>query len=244
LRRKRDVLISFIIPAHNEEQLLGRTLDALLASARALGEPFEVIVVDDDSTDATAEVARSRGAGVVSVKLRKISAVRNAGAWQAQGDVFIFVDADTLLPEATLRGAVQALRDGAIGGGARLQFDSRAPLLLTLLVRAFAFLWAASGWATGCFVFVRRDAFHAVGGFDERYFAGEELTISRALKRRGRFVILPTAVVTSARKLQGYTTWEVVRQSMRIILKGPRAREQRDGLEMWYDDREREGKPR
>lgn len=72
-------MISFIVPAHNEERLLGVMLDALAHSAATLDEPFEIIVVDDASTDRTAEIARRRHVCVLSANLRQIAAVRNAG---------------------------------------------------------------------------------------------------------------------------------------------------------------------
>ena len=74
-----------------------------------------MIVVDDGSTDRTADIGREHGAQVVSVAHRQIAATRNAGARAARGDVFIFVDADTLVHEALVRLALQALRDGSGG---------------------------------------------------------------------------------------------------------------------------------
>ncbi len=115
-----DPAISFIIPAHNEQRLLGSTLDALLASAKAVGRAFEVIVVNDASTDHTGQIAQEHGARVVPVELRHIAAVRNAGAQQAVGETLIFVDADTLVPQATLRAALQAIDEGAAAGVLRL----------------------------------------------------------------------------------------------------------------------------
>ena len=73
-------MISFIVPAHNEERYLGRTLHSIRAAAAALERPYEIIVVDDASTDGTAAVAESHGARLVQVHLRQISAVRNAGS--------------------------------------------------------------------------------------------------------------------------------------------------------------------
>ena len=67
--------ISFIVPAHNESFEIGRTLESIFSSARAIGRPFEVIVVNDTSTDRTVEISRTAGARVVDVNLRKISAV-------------------------------------------------------------------------------------------------------------------------------------------------------------------------
>src|SRR5438105_3985712 len=73
-------MISFVVPAHNEEATLPRTLAAIVKAAREVGQAFEVIVVDDLSTDATTSIAAGFGARVVPVNLRQISAVRNAGA--------------------------------------------------------------------------------------------------------------------------------------------------------------------
>ena len=88
-------MISFIIPAHNEERWIGKCLQCIHTSLRKLGEPYEAIVVDDASTDATVRIAEEMEARVLRVQHRKISAVRNAGARVACGEIFFFVDADT-----------------------------------------------------------------------------------------------------------------------------------------------------
>ena len=230
-------MISFIIPAHNEQCLLGATLTALSTSAEAIAGPFEIIVVDDTSTDHTAKIAQAHGAQVVRVELRHIAAVRNAGARAAGGEILIFVDADTIVTEAVLRAAVLALNEGAVGGGASVHLDQRLPLLTRMCVATFLILYRFGGWATGCFVFVRRDAFEAVGGFDEQYFAGEEWFLSRALKRRGRFVLLREPVITSARKVQQHTNRWLFRTLIRLSLKGPKGMRTREGLEFWYGSR-------
>src|SRR5438874_954653 len=104
------LMISFIVPAYNEERLLGATLDALHAAGRAAGEPYELVVVDDASTDRTALIALGHAALLVRVAHRQIAATRNAGARRANGDLFIFVDADTTVNEAVVRSAVEAVR--------------------------------------------------------------------------------------------------------------------------------------
>src|SRR5258708_39128617 len=71
-------MVSFIVPAHDEEILIGATLRALAAAGRALGDPFEIVVADDASSDATVAIAREHGARVVSIQRRQISAARNA----------------------------------------------------------------------------------------------------------------------------------------------------------------------
>src|SRR5947208_9975043 len=126
-------MISFVIPAHNEAELLGRTLAALSASARTVGEPWEAIVVNDASTDRTAEIGVANGARVITVNHRQIAATRNAGAREAAGEVLFFVDADTVVTTGAVRAAVLALRRGAVGGGCLVRFDGPVPLYATIL---------------------------------------------------------------------------------------------------------------
>ncbi len=81
----RKQMISFIVPAHNEEAWVGRCVSAIRSVAEPISEPHEIIVVDDASTDATAAIARQQGAQVVRVEHRQISATRNAGACLSAG---------------------------------------------------------------------------------------------------------------------------------------------------------------
>ena len=233
-----SVMVSFIIPAHNEEALLARTLQSISLAASHAAIVFEIIVVDDASEDLTAEVARAAGATVVPVQLRQISAVRNAGARCAKGDIFIFVDADTVLPASTLREALKALNRGAVGGGAMIALDGNPAIWTGLPVRMWRALSRAMHWAAGCFVFVRRDAFERVGGFDENFFASEELILSDQLKRLGHFVILRGRVVTSARKAQTHGLVETLLIGVRLMLSGVSALQSRDALDYWYKRRD------
>ncbi len=116
--------MSFIVPAYNEAKLLGATLDAIRVAAALTGESFEIIVVDDDSTDSTAAIAAGRGARVVPVKNRSIARTRNDGARQARGEYLFFVDADTLIDHRVLRAALARLYAGDVGGGAVFKWDN------------------------------------------------------------------------------------------------------------------------
>src|SRR5262245_50145472 len=111
--RRVAFMLSLIIPAYNEEQLLARTLRAAMAAAQASGESWEIVVADDASTDRTAAIAAEHGARVVPVHCRQIAKTRNAGARAAKGDLFIFVDADTVVTSAAVAAAVRAMRGGA-----------------------------------------------------------------------------------------------------------------------------------
>jgi len=98
-------------------------------------------------------------------------------------------------------------------------------------------LFRATGFACGCFLFCTRAAFDAAGGFDETLFASEEIWMSRALKRQGRFVVLRESVMSSGRKLRMYSGREVLGLFGGILLAGPKALRRRDGLEVWYGGR-------
>ena len=229
-------LISFIVPAHNEAFEIGPTLASIFDSANAVRKPFEVIVVNDASTDQTAEIARQAGARVVDVDLRKISAVRNAGAREAKGDVFFFIDADTRLPKAVLTAAIAALESGAIGGGAWVAFSEPVGVGVHFAINLFSFFYMrVLRWAAGCFIYATRAAFEATGGFDETLYACEEIVLSMALKRQGRFEVLRESVYTSGRKIRMYSPWLVIPLLVRFMIHGPAVFRQRKGLEWWYE---------
>src|SRR4029079_19760431 len=91
-------------------------------AAAGWGEPYELIVVDDASTDETVAVAEREGSRVVRVSHRQISETRDSGARVATGEHFFFVDADTTVDAAVVGAALRALRGGAVGGGAAVRF--------------------------------------------------------------------------------------------------------------------------
>jgi glycosyltransferase involved in cell wall biosynthesis len=237
-------VLSLIVPAHNEERLIVATLHALREAASAASEPFEIIVVDDASTDSTAALAAATGARVVSVSLRHIAAVRNAGAAAARGDAFVFADADTIVSAPLLSAALTELRHGAVGGGAwSVRFDGHVSLPARLAVWATLSLFRVTGMAFGCFLFCTRDAFESAGGFDESLFAAEEVAFSRALKRRGRFVLVRPPVLTSGRKFRTFSARELATFVLGLALSGPSGLKSRDRLALWYGRRRHEPPP-
>ena len=230
-------MISFVVPAYNEEKYLATTLAAIHAAAREAGEPYEIVVANDDSADATAAVAEEGGARVVTVRKRQIAGTRNAGARASSGDMLIFVDADTTVNGPLVAEAVAALRAGAVGGGAPVRLD-RSPFWLSVFMRLLIPMFRLFKWAAGCFVFCTREAFDKSGGFDEQYFASEEIHFSQALKRHGRFVILRNSVLSSARKLDVHDFWSFMWFWMRLAARGPASVKTREGLaSFWYPDK-------
>ncbi|MEO8524936.1 MAG: glycosyltransferase, partial [Caldimonas sp.] len=233
-------MLSFIVPAHNEEASIEATVRAIAEAAASVGVVHEIVVVDDASSDRTAELAASAGARVVAVAMRQIAAARNAGARAAQGSIFVFVDADTLIASDVVLGLGRVMADGAIGGGSAVRFDEPVPRWARLALPVGIWLARRFRITGGCFLFCSRTAFEAVGGFDETLFASEEIRLCRELRDQGDFVILREAVLTSGRKLRTYSGWEILRAMTRIAFAGRAGVEDRSRLGIWYDPRRRD----
>src|SRR5712692_7818106 len=149
-------MISFIVPAHNEEAWIGKCLASIRATMEKLNEHYEVIVVDDASTDSTPRIAEQMGVRTLRVEHRKISAVRNAGARLACGEVFFFVDADTQVNERAVGAALAALRTGAAGGGCLFELDGPIPLWGRIIHSVCLVPGRLIRWVGGCFPFCSR----------------------------------------------------------------------------------------
>jgi len=231
-------MISFVVPAHNEEACLVRTLEAIHDSARATGLPYEIIVADDASTDGTAEIARQKGAVVVTVNHRQIAATRNSGGRAAQGDWLFFVDADTTANPRAVAAALRCMKEGAAGGGAPTWADKheKIPLYVRVLGLAATIVPKLAGFTGGAFMFCTREAFHATGGFNERLYWAEEGGFALALKREGRFVVLWQRVATSGRRFRKITGLELVAGAARIAFSPFKSFTRRSSVEkVWYD---------
>lgn len=229
--------VSIIIPAFNEAAEIDQTVAAAQSAGLALGRPYEIIVVNDASEDGTAELARQAGARVVDVCCRQIGATRNAGARAARGELLVFVDADTRLTDQTLIQAWQSIRRGCVGGGATVRFDEQATLPSHCAVAMWNMLSRMMRWAAGSFFFARRGLFLSVGGFDERYFAAEEIVLSEALKVHGPFAVVGASVTTSSRKERTHSWLTHFVLLAKVILSRGKALQKRDGLGLWYDGR-------
>lgn len=229
--------LSVVIPAHDEAGELPRTLDNLQHALAALGVDHEIVVVDNASGDGTAEVAAAHGARVVLEPRRQISRVRNAGAAATKGEWLLFVDADTWPTVELLRIALEHLEAGACGGGALVAMPELPNRVYRWGLRLWNFVARRLSFAAGCFVFVRRDAFEAIGGFDERYYAGDEVLLSRRLRRWGgkrgrRFVLIEQPPVeTSERKAYWFTPGQHLLVTLMVILCPPVMRSRRL---MWF----------
>lgn len=214
------MLISVVIPAFNEEAYLGETLASLNRSKAILeGEgslQAEIIVVDNDSDDSTADVARDLGATVIRETQHNVAKVRNTGARLSHGDILVFVDADTIVPDKLLSRIVAAMSDTNCLGGA-VDTDYR-PMKVT--VRVYLQFWrilgSLTGMAQGATQFCRRDLFFALNGYDETLFMGEDVDfhwrLKRIAKRRNGGVVFveDLRVVPSTRRFDQWRLWRTL----------------------------------
>jgi glycosyltransferase involved in cell wall biosynthesis len=243
--RLREVKISIVVPAYNEERLLGESLAQIKSAAGAfskIGWETELIVCDNNSTDRTAEIARAAGATVVFEPINQIARARNSGAAAATGDWIVFVDADSH-PGAELFSDVAAqINSGkCLAGGATIRLDENT-LISFLITRLWNCVSRSFKFLAGSFIFVEAAAFRKTGGFSHELFAAEELELSVRLKRLARetgkrIVILHRhPLVTSARKMRLYTAWDHLKLLWRVLFRrGTLTR--REACHLWYDGR-------
>jgi rSAM/selenodomain-associated transferase 2 len=187
------VSVAIIVPVLNEAALIASTL----AHTRATAGDAELIVVDGGSTDGTPELARPFAPVVSAHRGRAVQ--MNAGAQLARSDALLFLHADTLLPPDALALVEDALSDSEIVGGAfALRFDEPGWAYERMGVTTTR--RAANGSYTGdqC-IFVRRRTFWQLGGYPSLPIM-EDVELSHRLRRAGRVRLVPTPVVTSARR--------------------------------------------
>lgn len=238
--------ISIIVPAFNEEKLLGASLAEIKAAAGAfgrLGWGFELVVCDNNSTDRTGEIARAAGARVVFEPVNQIARARNAGAAAANGDWLIFVDADSHPSAELLAEVAGQIRSGrCLAGGVTIRLDEK--MVVAGLITQ---LWnQVSRWnrlMAGSFIFVEAAVFRQVGGFSHELFAAEEIDLSRRLKKLARetgrkIVILHRhPLKTSARKMKLYSAREHLGFFARAVFNQRRMLTSREAAFIWYDGR-------
>jgi glycosyltransferase involved in cell wall biosynthesis len=238
--------ISVVVPAFNEERLLGESLRQINAAMDAFtrrGWHTELIVCDNNSTDRTAEIARAAGATVVFEPVNQIGRARNRGAEAATGDWLIFVDADTH-PSAALFDdvAAQITSGRCLAGGCTVRLEAGYPA-----GDAITHLWngvsRALRWMAGSFIFCETAAFRKLGGFDMNLYVTEELELSKRFKKlarveRKKIIILHRhPILTSARKMRLYSTREMLLFTAKIILGRGKTFANREACHAWYDGR-------
>jgi glycosyltransferase involved in cell wall biosynthesis len=237
--------ISVVVPAFNEERLLGESLAQIKSAAKAFaqrGWDFETIVCDNNSTDRTAEIARAAGASVVFEPVNQIARARNSGAAAATGDWLIFVDADSHPNAGLFADVAEQIQSGrCLAGGVTVRMDEKH------LAAGFGtWLWNCASrigrLLAGSFIFCETAAFRKIGGFSNELFAAEELELSRRLRKLARetnrkiIILHHHPLITSARKMRLYTLGDHFKLLARVLFNR-RALTRRESCTLWYDGR-------
>lgn len=231
--------VSVVVPARNEEEMIGGCLESILRQEPA---PHEVILVDNGSTDQTGQIARSLGVKVIYQPKPGLHIARQTGLEAATGEVVAATDADCRVEPGWIAAIEEAFSDPEVVEtyGPLEFFDG--PLFDRLLSRygypLFLGLMAKLGQpnTAGGNHAVRRQVALEVGGYDVPY--GEDLRLMLKLKQRGKIVYTPKArVLTSGRRLRK-GRWKMYGVHLKNIWARLRGTPQDYGPD-YYADRER-----
>ncbi|MGF3585520.1 MAG: glycosyltransferase [Thermoplasmatota archaeon] len=226
--------ISLVIPAYNEEKYIRPTLESVKRAKSlyedSMKEKVEVIVVDNDSTDKTVEIAKEYGCKVVRFKKHNIAAVRNAGAKKANGEYIAFVDADSsIIPEDTFINIHKNLEKKEVfGGGSRMRPDKINSLFgffgfgLVDLLLYYIFV-DLRGLGLVLF-YLRKKDFKEIKGFDESLWILEDADFGKrmketAKKKNQRLAHLKKPVIVSTRKNDTINFSDMFRSYFKILKK-------------------------
>ena len=241
------VKLSIVIPAYNEERLLPESLAAIHNATTGLtrrGWDYEVIVCDNNSSDATAKTAARSGAKVVFEAINQIGRARNTGAAAATGEWLLFIDADTHPSHRLLARTRSIMVSGRhLAGGAVINWETDVAW-----AKFGEKLWRGASislaWAAGSYLFVRKDIFDKLGGFNHALYVSEELDLSIRLNRAARqqgleplHIIRDAPAETSDRKLHLYSGREFLTFFIRSILFRNRVFREPGECNIWYDGR-------
>ena len=209
--------ISIVIPAYNEEKCLPATLEKISAALTNLDCVTEVIVVDNESTDKTAQIAKSFGAKVFTEKVHNIATVRNTGAKNSLGDVLIFVDADTLVPKTLFQTIADQMKDETCFGGAvAVDYEPFKRKWMKYYLRGGELWQTVFNWKQGATQFCRKSVFQIIGGYDETIFMSEDVQFYRRLTKYAKqkdgylFFVEEPRVITSARRFDKMSVWKTL----------------------------------
>ena len=233
--------LSIIIPAYNEEKLLPETLRLIRAAMKPLENACELIVVDNESTDRTGEIAMQSGAHIVPEKVHNIGRVRNTGAAAANGEILVFIDADTQVPETLFQKIDDITRDPKCFGGAVAvnygKFERRS---MRLYSRGWEFWGRLFNMKQGAAQFCRKSIFQELGGYDESVYLGEDIEfywrLTKHAKQNGgtlAFIEEPR-VTTSTRRFDKMSILKtlVLTHPIYILFNKKRAKAWKD----WYEN--------
>ncbi|MFB0514166.1 MAG: glycosyltransferase [Candidatus Bathyarchaeia archaeon] len=210
------VKLSVIVPAYNEANYIH---EMLISFEKQTFRDFEIIVKDGESSDRTVEIAKKHVDKIISSKDISVSDARNQGAKFADGNVLVFVDADTMLPPNMLQRIVDIMENENIVGGSCRKILANKNVLDRMVyefvnISTHLSVYLHVGGAHGNCMFIRKSIFKRIGGFNPLIQIAEEQELVRKAMKFGKFVfLLDYYVMEHPRRIQKwgrlklYTTW-------------------------------------
>jgi glycosyltransferase involved in cell wall biosynthesis len=204
IRKKKNPLISVIVPTYQEEKYIEQTLTAI-SNQTLERNKYEIIVSDSNSKDKTIEIAKRYADKIVISDKRGIAVGRNLGAKYANGKYLVFIDADTIILPKTLEKIVKELKkcDCVIPK----LFPSKPSFVLSFyfgiynLVISFLNFFKAPQ-ASGPFIAVKRKVFEKLNGFNEKLETYEDVDFIKRVSKIGKVKIINLPVITSTRRFE------------------------------------------
>lgn len=234
--------LSIVIPAYNEEQYLPGLLASLQIAQKFLVEQLgilsEVLVVNNDSTDQTKQVALSYRATVIDYKIRNISAVRNAGIAKSRFDYIVMIDADCIFPKDGLVQIYKNLNeDDIIGGALNVQVLSSKKSIQILAVIVQFIVMHISG-ISGAMFFFKKEAAQSIGGFSESHLIAEDSVFALQMKKYAKknskkFIFLKSVLIKT--KYRKESSMHLILPAVQQLLFSFMGKKQSmESLKYWY----------
>ena len=211
------VNVSVIIPSYNEERYLPKTLAALKDALQSMAH--EIIVVDNESTDATRDIAANHAARIVDESEHNIARVRNTGAEVAKGEVIVFLDADTIVRPGVFEKIIEAMsNDRCMGGSVKVEYERASRAWVRFFMLTWQFWARFTKMRQGALQFCRSDLFHELRGYDDTIYVGEDIEfhwrLDKLAQEQGGF----TAFIEEPKVLTSSRRWD--KMGLRMLFIG------------------------
>ncbi|MCG7342554.1 glycosyltransferase [Sporosarcina sp. ACRSL] len=241
---KGDIKFSIIIPAHNEENYIGKCLQSILKASKPYENQVEVIVVLNRCTDGTKEIAESYNCFTIENVDKNLSKIRNAGVDIARGEMIVTIDADSQMNENLLSEVERFLTSGKyIGGGAAGKFERMSMgIFVSTLLLIVPLLFKYGAISVGIFWCYKKD-FKAINGFNEKMLMAEDADFAKRLKDWGKkngkkYGTIKNGMITSCRKFDKHGDWALLKRP-KLILAYLKGTDQKYADEAYYENQDR-----
>lgn len=231
--------ISIIIPARDEERHLPACLKSIAEAKNKIKNTIEIIVVLNRCTDGTEQIAKQSGCRIVYCDAKNLSSIRNVGAFAANGELLITLDADSKMSVNALSNIVRVLGSGKYVGGGVWIVPER--LSVGIFITALMILPTIIKYRVFCgMFFCEKKYFEAIGGFDESLASIEDIDFGVRLARYGKTIgkkyrnLFLTYIVTSCRKFDHLGDWYFVFRP-RLLLSLLKGKNQKEADRIWYE---------